>query len=422
VLIWVASGASRPVSSWFNLSSEVAVSAEAYDAGNPVERNFYLLLILAGFFILLKRHVSVRDFLRQNLALSLFTLFWGVSVIWADYPLITFKRWIKDSGTIIMVLILLSEINPLAAFRMVFVRCAYILIPFSLLLIRYFSDLGRLYSKWDGGLMNVGVTPQKNSLGMLALASVLFVTWDLIEVIRSRRQRKLTLVCIFDVAILIASIYILYLSHSATSIVCTILGLAVFIALRLPSLRHNIRRLGFSVIIGLIALFGLNTFIDLKSEFLILVGRDPTLTSRTEVWPIVLQYQTSPILGPGFKSFWAGTRLTAIWENYHIIQAHDGYLETYLNGGVAGVGLLLAFLVSTIRRIGADLQHETIYSSMRLTIWLVVVIHNYTEASFNTFSPLWIALLVVSAKFPAFPHIDPTEPSLGLPALPTGSR
>ena len=80
------------------------------------------------------------------------------------------------------------------------------------------------------------------------------------------------------------------------------------------------------------------------------MGRDSTLTGRTEIWTHVLWVAGNPLLGTGFESFWLGDRLANVWSIMPGIQeAHNGYLEVYLNLGWIGVTLLAVIgLISTV--------------------------------------------------------------------------
>ena len=82
-----------------------------------------------------------------------------------------------------------------------------------------------------------------------------------------------------------------------------------------------------------------------------MLGRDPSLTDRTAVWADVLALQNRPMLGYGFESFWLGDRLMVLWNKWwwRPTQAHNGYIETYLNLGLVGLGLLAGLLLSTFR-------------------------------------------------------------------------
>jgi O-antigen ligase len=394
-LVWIMVGASRPVSEWFSGSS-VGSSSEAYDSGNAFERNLYLLLILVVLFMHHQRGTDFRSFFFHNRHLLLITLYCGLSVVWSDDPVVSLKRWIKECGTILVVLLILTEKNPEVAFKAVFVRCAYVLIPFSLLLIRYYSNLGRSYDSWEGDAMFIGVTTHKSSLGVLAMTATLALLWDLRQRLAHNRQTVSKIELMGEAFVLLVSIYILKISHSATSQVCTAIGIALFLILRWIISKGIARTLAVYAAITVIAILTLNGLFDLKAHALNFLGKDPTLTTRTETWPILLQLQDSPILGPGFKSFWSGERLEILLQKYKIIQAHNGYLETYLNLGIAGVLLLGVFLIGGWRSIRQDLLLGTDRARVRLVCWVISLFHNYTEATFHTFSPVWIILLISS--------------------------
>src|SRR5207244_5423105 len=69
------------------------------------------------------------------------------------------------------------------------------------------------------------------------------------------------------------------------------------------------------------------------------MGRDSTLTGRTDIWKEVLSTDVDPWLGTGFESFWLGKRAEQLWKKYywHPNQAHNGYIEIFINLGWAGV-------------------------------------------------------------------------------------
>ena len=134
--------ASRPIGYWIGGGSGDA-SPESYLDGSPVDRNVFLLLILGGVFVLRGRRVNWRLFRNQNFWLICYYVFCGISILWSEYPFVTFKRWFKEIGTVVMVLVIMTDRDPIKAFQEVFVRCAFLLIPTSILVIKYYLDVGR---------------------------------------------------------------------------------------------------------------------------------------------------------------------------------------------------------------------------------------------------------------------------------------
>ena len=133
-------------------------------------------------------------------------------------------------------------------------------------------------------------------------------------------------------------LWLLGLSRSATSGVCLAIGCAVILAVhsewgkRHPTFLKVLIPTTFCLYLILAFGFGLS------GEFARQVGRNPTLSDRTLIWSTVLSLHTNPIVGTGYESFWLGPRLLRIWPVVgQINEAHNGYLDIYLNLGVIGV-------------------------------------------------------------------------------------
>ena len=115
-----------------------------------------------------------------------------------------------------------------------------------------------------------------------------------------------------------------------------------------------------------------------------------------------LQCRTVPYLGAGFESFWLGTRLEALWERWwwHPNQAHNGYIETYLNLGAVGVFLLLGVLVSTFRKISKRMLTDFDFARLRLGFLFAIVAFNYTEAAFKGVHLVWTMFYIIALDYP----------------------
>src|SRR5205807_596298 len=110
-----------------------------------------------------------------------FFLYCCLTLIWSDYPFTSFKRWVKDFGNVVMVLVILTEAAPAQALNAVFARYTYFAVPLSVIFIKYFPEFGRYYNRWTWSVVYCGIATEKNALGCLAFISGLFVVWDLVE-------------------------------------------------------------------------------------------------------------------------------------------------------------------------------------------------------------------------------------------------
>jgi exopolysaccharide production protein ExoQ len=329
-------------------------------------------------------------------------LFYGylfISVSWAESSSVSFKRWLKDFGNVFVALVILTERNPQQAIRAVFVRCAYILLPLSVIFIRFFPHLGRRYSS-GGELEPTGVTFQKNSLGALVLICGLVLILEWFERTRISRAREKWAERWFPLVLFLTGTYLLYLCDSKTSIVCLVLGVGVLSAIKLPFLRRRVGSIALCAFIVVAVFYAFDSAFGVSERVMAGLGRDMTLTGRTEVWRELLALETDPVIGTGFCSFWDG-KYRARLPEWVSSSAHNGYLEIYIDGGIAGLFFLSILLVSLAWRLNARMGNEGTYPFFCFALFLAAVIGNLTESHFARMSPLWFALLVVSIEYKA---------------------
>lgn len=393
---WMFFIGSRLPSQWFD-GQVVGLESVALQEGNALDRGVFLVLIVTAVAILASRSFSWRDFVQNNLALTTFIAFALLSILWSDFPFVSFKRWFRDLGSYLAILVVLSDAEPLEAVRTTLRRLSYLLIPLSILLIKYFPLLGRQYSEWTGEAMYVGPATSKNSLGVVCLVSGLFFFWDTLVRWSDRSERRTKVIIAINIAFIAMTIWLLYLSHSATSRVCLILGCLVIAVARSQVFQR--RPFVLNVVVpALLCLFPILVFgFNMNAELAGVVGRDGTFTDRTEIWEMVTSMQTNPLVGTGYESFWLGDRLNTIWQSKigGINEAHDGYLEVYLNLGIIGLALLMVFLIGSYRAICRQLATDSFFPSLALAIWIVAVIYNITESAFKSHF-MWVVLLLAA--------------------------
>lgn len=392
VVLWTIIYGSRPITEWFSQSGGRAILPDSVDEGNSTEALISLSFLFVGCVALFRRNIRWDRVLKDNVAVVVFYVFWWLSILWSDYPLITFKRLLKESSVIIMTLLMLTELAPGEAIRAICVRGSYLCIPLSVLLIRYFPEWGRAYVGYDRSeVMWVGVATHKNTLGVLAMVGAIFLLWDVLESWRKRAPRISWSLMVPRITTLGLCWYLLSIVNSVTSLLCAALGSVLLVALHVTSIKNRQRRLELVGVSVLAVVLLLDSFVGIKEDFLNAMGRDPTLTTRTEIWPMLVELQPNAVVGAGFNTFWAGERLRISFEKFGgIFQAHNGYLETYLNGGLVGVGLLSGILVVAYLQIRKRLVFDAPEAGIRLVLLVIAVVYNYSEASFNKSGVLWL--------------------------------
>jgi exopolysaccharide production protein ExoQ len=396
--VWLALIGSRSPTQWFGLTTGTALTPS--EDGNLLDHIVYLTLTFMALRVLVARHLNWRQVFARNSALLLFALFALLSVGWSDFPFASFRRWFRELGTYLMVLVVLSDTRPLEAIETVIRRFSYLLIPLSVVVIRYFREIGVGYNDWTGQAYFVGVTGGKNSLGALCLFSGLFFFWDTLRRWPNRRFKKTQRILLVNVAQIGMILWLLSLADSATSGACLLIGCLIVAAVQSSWGRANPNRLKVMIPAALIAGLLMELMFTTSETIAGLLGRDPTLTGRTEIWKTLLNMDTNPLFGVGYQSFWLGSRARAVVEAIKmggLNEAHNGYLEMYLNLGLLGLSLLVGLLVASYRMLCRRLTVSVHFASISLAIWTIAVIYNVTERAFENSLPWFIFLLVAVA-------------------------
>jgi len=399
--LWLLIVSSRPVSVWLQ-SGPAFDSREAYVDGSPLDATVFGILLVAGTIVLSQRVKRTVSILRTNMPVLLFFAYCLLSVGWSEYPVVAFKRWIKAIGDLLMVLIILTDSDILAAVKQVLTRISFILVPLSLLFIKYYPDLGRSYNQWTWAPVYSGVTLGKNLLGMTCLVCGIGSLWCFLAARQKPAGRQRTQHMIAYGLIIAMAIYLILVADSMTSFSCFALAGGVLFISGLKSATVRMRRVHLSVAaVILVAAFAL--FLDTQGNLIKSLGRDPTLTGRTLVWDAALNEVRHPMIGAGFEGFWLGGRLLRIWEAINqpgIQEAHNGYLEVYLNLGWIGVSLIVLLIVSGYRKVVAALHVDPLIGRLLLAFFVAGVVYNFTEAGFRMMAPVWIFFLFAITSDP----------------------
>src|SRR5262249_32741648 len=146
---------SRSLTQWLNIVGLGVGGPISVEEGSPLDACFYLALFVTGFCVLLTRQVRFSEVIRNNAWITIFVVYCFVSILWSDFPLVSFKRWIKIFGHPIMALILLTEPNLEEAVIQLMKRAGYVIIPVSVLFIKYYLNLGTRNDQWSGVQMCV---------------------------------------------------------------------------------------------------------------------------------------------------------------------------------------------------------------------------------------------------------------------------
>jgi len=359
-VIWIGIAGSRTLSQWFAALHSGIIEHYTADQlldGNPFDRAFLLALLLMGVVALILRGRKVWTLLRSNAPLVLFFLYCGISTLWSDYTDVSFKRWIKACGDLTMVLIVLTDVNPSAAVKVLLARVGFLLVPGSILVSKYYSTLGRCLERAERRY-----TPELRPARMNWEELPSFWAGSGLATLRilSRKEEPKTAGRSDRSGCAARHGHVAVLERTDDD--CAVL---------FPDGESTTCRDVFSgihakdwvihvLVVGMLLVSVSALFLGVGSGLLTTMGKDATLTGRTAVWDLVLSLTKNPMIGTGFESFWLGPRLDKIWSVYwwHPNEAHNGYIEVYLNLGWIGVSLLAVLMVSGYRTTISALRRD----------------------------------------------------------------
>lgn len=404
---WYMIACSRTVGHWLHPRAlrRGELSALEYLEGSPVDRHVLLVLIVMALLVLTGRLWGKWGaFFYENRLLIMLFAFMAVSILWSPFPMVSIKRWVKATGALLMVMVVLTERDPTAAVVGLFKRTFMVLLPLSVYFIKYARDLGVAWSKDGSGAMWVGVTTHKNHLGQVCMTAGIFFLWCLLN--RDEGGNPW-----INGAFLALTVFLMNgpgYSRSTSALVVLAAGGALLVGFHFVKDRpERIRSLIFggsaalivvvlAVHLGLAGLAGRSIY----GAGVGALGKDTTLTGRTELWADIIDIgMKKPLTGVGYGSFWLGDLGNDLWEK-HIWkpgQGHNGYVDTFVEVGFPGLFLLIGVLFTALVRSTREIIHR--YSFIQLTVvyLVMIIVHNFTESSYlRGEHNLWFLFLLVA--------------------------
>ena len=393
--MWLWIVGSRPVSDLVGLSP---TNIDTTMEGSPVDRLVFQVILAAGLVVLGMRRNQTGKLLRDNWPIIIYFAYCLATILISDFPDIAFKRWIKAIGDLVMVLVVLTDKQPIAAVEKIIARTGFILLPLSVLLIKYFGNVGRGYDP-NGNPMNTGVTTNKNTLGVITLVISLGALWKVLSLLKDKRLPHRNRHLLAQSVLLAFGITVLYMAHSATSVSCFMLGGTLILVTRMPFFRRHPAAV-HGLIVMLLLVSTIAVLLGAQAAFVHALGRDTNLTGRTDIWAAVLPVVPNPWVGAGFESFWIGQRVQEVWSHLsrymHINEAHNGYIEVYLNLGWIGVLLIATVLISAYRRAAEGFRRDPVIGGLMLAYVAAAAAYSISEAGFRMLNPIWIFLLLAA--------------------------
>lgn len=394
--VWMLATASKPLAIWFSVVGN-------NEGGSGLDEFLLTTLAIAGMVVLIRRRFNWQRALRRHGWLLALLCFMLVSTIWSDITLIALRRWVRQVIVLIMALVIMSETKPYQALESVLRRFAYVFIPFSLVVIKYFPAYGVSYSTWSGVQMWTGIALHKNGFGSMCTISALFFLWAYLQ----RREHPTESVRHqgwADFSVLLIALFLLSGAQKNSATASTTLGVGIVTLLGLRLLRKvNFvvpKAVLLALVIFLIAFGVAAPFLGGSNvaSFSSQLGRDDTLTGRTDVWAAVLPAMgQQPIFGYGFGSFWTDARR----QFYEISDAHNGYLDILLELGAVGLTFYFGWLLSCAWKFHGALARNYNWASLAICFLVMGLVFNVTESTLSGLvDQITVVVVLVSLVVP----------------------
>ncbi len=302
-------------------------------------RNFYYpAYLLALVLVCMRPGRALKGMVRSPLLIALLLLT-AATYFWSIMPDLTARRIPALVFTTLAGVALASRWSWKSLTEIVAGTLA-VLAVMSFLLGALLPDMGRMQEIFPGAWR--GLWLEKNGLGHVMVQTTIFL---LAAGIMVPERRKLW----FGLAAVSMALVILSTSKTALLVLLLSLGAMGFVAV----VKSGPLRAVVATWLAVVVVIGVGLLIATETDLVLeLLGKDATLTGRTEIWSgIMEQMSDHPWRGFGYGAVWDDPGFTGpkawIGHQAHFLpaNAHSGWLEIYIALGLGGVILFALWLV-----------------------------------------------------------------------------
>jgi O-antigen ligase len=332
---------------WFQASQGNSLAGTGFNSIAAAKGGGEVAVLVTVFFcvllLLMTRVKSILEMCWSNrvfLALALYAL---ASCAWSQFPRRSLQFGIYIVLNLLFVFYLHSRFRPGALMR-VFALIGWIVVLGSIVFAVALPKYGVDHRASTSGAWQ-GVFVYKNTCSIMAtfLLSVAFYM-----PVRSLRDKLLR------IAYGLMTVFLVIKTQARTGWIVLAVLLAYVAVMKLIGSFKPDNRTAVVVMLATVFMIFVVGGALYYSQILSALGKDSTLTGRTDIWKlVVVSAMKSPLLGYGYRAFWSGLQgesaYITLMEQWTVPGAHNGFLETWLDLGLVGLGMVLITMVVAFR-------------------------------------------------------------------------
>jgi exopolysaccharide production protein ExoQ len=357
-----------------------------------LQQSIFFLTYFISLFLLTIRWKKSIFTLSKDPTIWLLMLIAVVSVVWSFEPAVTRARSIALVGTSLFGLYLAARYSMREQLQLLGWSFALIIIMsfgFAILIPNY----GIMTSGVHAGAWR-GIYVHKNVLGkVMGVGTLVFVLLAM-----DAKQNRW-----FAWMGLGLSFCLLFLSKSSSSMINFLTVIALIPVYYTFRWRYYLM---IPTVIAIVTGGGLlSMWLNQNSGILLgSIGKDPTLTGRTDMWPYIMEMiWQQPWLGYGYNGFWGDWNSPGAYVWYAVKweppNSHSGFLDLWLDFGFVGVIILGIGFCQALGRGLIWLRTDKYWASFWAVLYLTyLILGNLTESSLVIRNDIFW-LLYITASF-----------------------
>lgn len=328
---------------------------------------------------------------RDHKPIMLLLVYVFVSIFWSYDRLVTLKATVFLFLSSILFLGLLYKSNiEKNADNLKY----YFLIVVVFSSIFYFIGFGQMGEPYPGVLN--GIFPHKNLLGRVSAIGVIFF---LCRCFFCRKKQ--------DIFYLALCFTFLLLSESRGAVGLLAISFVSF-ALIYSLYNGSLLKKTLTITIVVFVIASISYVLSNAEMILELLGKDVTLTGRTYLWQLALEYLSNNYLfGYGFDTFWTSvidynklTSFEIFWDAPH---AHNGYLDLLLDVGLVGLLIYLSCNINLIKEgmksIKFASHNDKALLSFSVLTLIYLLVSSFVEKAYFQYNDIQWCFFIFSSYF-----------------------